>query len=168
MTGTDRTDVSISQVERPFGTGFPLITTCEAFMSTTEVFDLSTVEDVETAEVQLKRNGQPLPIFVTLAGPEHPKRKRYAFDKQRKIRKQLAKTGKMEFGDPQDDEAEENDLLADCILDWRGVAFQGQPVLCNRESVMRLLTDKKRAWFRKSLLEAFNDLEAFTRVSAGG
>lgn len=131
-----------------------------------EMFDLSTVEDVESAEVQIKRNGQPLPIFVTIAGPEHPKRKRFAFEKQRKIRKQLAKTGKMEFGDPIEDEAEENDLLADCILSWRGVAFEGKPLECNRDNVNRLLYDKKRAWFRKAIKEAFEDAEAFTRVSA--
>lgn len=131
-----------------------------------ELFDLSTVEDVESAEVQLKRNGQPLPIFVTIAGPEHPKRKRFAFEKQRKIRKQLAKTGKMEFGDPAEDEAEENDLLTDCILGWRGVAFEGKPLPCNRDNVTKLLYDKKRAWFRKAIKEAFDDQEAFTRVSA--
>lgn len=130
-----------------------------------EGFDLATVEDVESAEVQLKRNGQPLPIFVTMAGPEHPKRKRFAFDKQRKIRKQLAKTGKMEFGDPAEDEGEENDLLADCVLAWRGVVFNGEAVACNRDNVMRLLYDKKRAWFRKAIKEAFEDNEAFTKVS---
>lgn len=130
-------------------------------------FDLATVEDLEQAEIQLKRNGQPLPIFVTLAGPEHPKRKRFAFEKQRRIRKQLAKTGKVEFGDPAEDEAEENDLLADCTLGWRGVVFNGAPLPCTREHVMRLLTDKKRAWFRRALKEAFDDQEAFTKTSAG-
>lgn len=131
-----------------------------------EGFDLATVEDVESAEVQLKRNGQPLPIFVTLAGPEHPKRKRFAFEKQRKMRKVLAKTGRMEFNDPAEDEAEENDLLADCILGWRGVAFEGKALDCSRDNIYRLLHDKKRAWFRKAIKEAFDDAEAFTRVSA--
>lgn len=131
-----------------------------------EVFDLATVEDVESAEIQLKRNGQPLPIFVTMAGPEHSKRKRFAFDKQRKVRKQLAKTGKMEFGDPVEDEAEENGLLADCVLSWRGVAFNGETLPCTKDNVTRLLYDKKRAWFRKAIKEAFDDAEAFTRVSA--
>lgn len=132
----------------------------------TEVFDLASIEDVESAEVQLKRNGQPLPIFVTIAGPEHPKRKRFAFEKQRRIRKQLAKTGKVEFGDPAEDEAEENDLLADCVLAWRGVVFKGEPIPCDRANVLRFLQDKKRAWFRKSIKDAFEDAEAFTRVSA--
>lgn len=135
-------------------------------INSTEVLDLASIEDVESAEVQLKRNGQPLPIYVTIAGPEHPKRKRFAFEKQRRIRKQLAKTGKVEFGDPADDEAEENDLLADCVLDWRGVVFKGEPVVCDRLNVLRFLQDKKRAWFRKAIKEAFDDAEAFTRVSA--
>lgn len=135
--------------------------------ATPDGFDIATVEDLEQAEIQLKRNGQPLPIFVTLAGPEHPKRKRFAFEKQRRIRKQLAKTGKVEFGDPAEDEAEENDLLADCTLSWRGVVFNGVALPCTRENVLRLLTDKKRAWFRRALREAFDDQEAFTKTSAG-
>ena len=78
----------------------------------------------------------------------------------------IAKTGKMEFGDPLDDEAEENDLLADCVLSWRGVVFNGEAVPCTRAAVMKLLCDKKRAWFRKAIKDAFDDQEAFTRVSA--
>ena len=130
------------------------------------VFDMSEVEDLESAEVQLTRNGVPLPIWVTIAGPEHPKRKRYAIEKQRKIRKQLAKTGKMEFGDPAEDEAEENDLLADCVISWRGVVFNGEKLDCTRSNLTQLLTDKKRAWFRRSVKEAFDDGEAFIKVSA--
>lgn len=132
-----------------------------------DVFDVSAIEDMEEAEVQLKRGGQPLPIFVTLAGPEHPKRKRFLFEKQRRIRKQLAKTGKVEFNDPLEDEQEENDLIADCTLAWRGVVFNGETLPCTRENVKRLLEDKKRAWFRRAMKEAFDDQEAFTKTSAG-
>lgn len=131
-----------------------------------EVFDLATVEDVDHAEVQLKRAGQPLPIFITMAGPEHAKRKAHAMSKQRKLRKQLSRTGKVDFGDPADDEAEETGHLADSILAWRGVVFSGAAMECTRPNVLQLLTDPKRAWFRRAVREVFEDAEAFITASA--
>lgn len=144
------------------------------------IFDLSSAEDVESAEIQLKRNGQPLPIFVTLAGPEHSKRKVFALNKQRRARKELAKTGKLSFADPIEDEAEQKELLADCTLSWRTeykdangktqsvpyVLFEGKQYTANRTDVLALLDDPKRAWFHRSMQGAFDDGEAFIKVSA--
>jgi hypothetical protein len=144
------------------------------------IFDLSSAEDMESAEIQLKRNGVPLPIFVTLAGPEHGKRKQFALAKQRRARRELAKTGKLQFNDPIEDEAEQKDLLADCTLSWRTeykgadnkvqsvpfVLFDGKQYDASRDSVLALLDDPKRAWFRRAMQEAFDDGEAFIKVSA--
>lgn len=130
------------------------------------MLDLALIEDVEQAEVQLKRNGTPLPVFVTLAGPEHPKRKAYALQTQRKMRKQLSANGKFSLPDPLESEQEENDLLANCTLAWRGVAFNGAALECTRANVLMLLEDKKRAWFRAALKAAFDDGEAFIAGSA--
>ncbi|MCE2915918.1 MAG: hypothetical protein LW768_10280 [Rubrivivax sp.] len=131
-----------------------------------QVFDLASLEDITEAEIQLKRESQPLPIWVTMAGPEHPKRKQFVFAKQRRMRQQLAKTGKVELQDPAEDEADEVDLLATCVLAWRGVVFNGKPLDCNRANVLAVLSDPKRAWFRKALKAAFDDAEAFTVASA--
>lgn len=133
---------------------------------TQDVFDIADLEDIAEAEVQLKRGTEPLPIFVTLAGPEHPKRKAFLFAKQRKMRQQLAKTGKLEFADPAEDELDEIDLLATCVLGWRGVVFKGKPLECNRTNVQELLSDPKRAWFRRAVKAAFDDNEAFIAASA--
>lgn len=138
-----------------------------------ELFDLADTEDMTEAEIQLRRNGVPLPIFVKMAGPEHPKRKNYMLAKNRKTIRQLQKTGKMDLGDPVENEAEENDLLADCTLGWRtasGEAFlllAGERLACTRDNVRKIIGDAKRAWFRKALKEAFDDNEAFIKVSAG-
>lgn len=131
-----------------------------------EGFDLSTLEDITEAEVQLKRDSQLLPIWVTLAGPEHTKRKTFLFNKQRRLRQQLAKTGKIEFQDPAEDEADEAELLAACVLGWRGVLWKGQPVECTRANVLAYLNDPKRAWFRRAVKAAFDDNEAFIAASA--
>lgn len=131
-----------------------------------EAFDLADTEDVSEAEVQLKRNGAPIPVWVTMAGPEHPKRKAFAYSKQRKMRKQLAKTGKVEFNDPTEDESEEIDLLGTCLMGWRGVVFSGVTLDCTKDNIAKLLSDPKRAWFRRSVREAFDDGEVFIKSSA--
>lgn len=131
-----------------------------------EGFDLATLEDITEAEVQLKRDSQPLPIWVTLAGPEHAKRKSFVFAKQRRMRQQLAKTGKVEFQDPAEDEQDELELLSSCVLGWRGVVFGGKPMECTPANVRALLADPKRAWFRRAVKAAFDDNEAFIAASA--
>lgn len=133
---------------------------------TQDGFDLATLEDITEAEVQLKRDGQPLPIWVTLAGPEHAKRKAFVFNKQRRLRQQLAKTGKIEFQDPAEDDADEVELLTACVLSWRGVVLNGKPLDCNKANVMAVLGDPKRAWFRRAVKAAFDDNEAFIAASA--
>lgn len=133
---------------------------------TQEGFDLATLEDITEAEVQLKRDTQLLPIWVTLAGPEHPKRKAFVFAKQRKMRQQLSRTGKIELQDPAEDEQDEVELLAACVLSWRGVVLNGKPLDCNKANVMAVLGDPKRAWFRRAVKTAFDDNEAFIAASA--
>jgi len=128
-------------------------------------FDIAEIEDVETAEVQLKRNGQPMPIWVTMAGPEHPKRKQFDLARSRRMRKQLSKTGKVDFGDPLEDETEQTELLASCVLGWRGMVFKGAVLECNRTNVLMVLNDTKRAWLKKSIREVFDDNEAFIVTS---
>jgi len=144
------------------------------------IFDLGTVVDMTTAEIQLKRNNIPLPIFVTFAGPEHHTRKMFALKKQRLARAQLAKTGQMSFKDPTEDEEEANSLMAQCAFGWRTevrgadgaktsypfVVFNGEQFPCDAGSINRLISDPERAWFRKSMKEAFDDGEAFIKVSA--
>lgn len=133
---------------------------------TQEGFDLATLEDITEAEVQLKRDTQLLPIWVTLAGPEHPKRKAFVFAKQRRMRQQLSRTGKIELQDPAEDEQDEVELLAACVLSWRGVMLNGKPLDCNKTNVMAVLGDPKRAWFRRAVKAAFDDNEAFIAASA--
>lgn len=133
-------------------------------------FDLAMIEDVSEAEIQLKRNGQPIPLWVTMAGPEHHKRKAFAFSKARRMRKAL-RDGSEPFTDPAEEVSEENELLADCVLGIRSAAgpfwvLGGQQINAGRSSMLALIEDPKRQWLRKALFEAFNSGEAFTKVFA--
>jgi len=130
------------------------------------LFDVDSIADIGTAEVNLKVNGQPLPgVFVTLAGPEHQVRKQYALDKARRMRKQLARTGKLELDDPVDEQEDETAHLAACVLDWRGIGRGGQAIACTRENVLALLKDDSKGWFRRAVKEAYEDVENFIQRS---
>ena len=58
---------------------------------TIDVFDFTAYEDVTSADVRIKNpaTGAPTPMAVTIAGPEHPERKRRTFARQRKLRAAL-------------------------------------------------------------------------------
>jgi hypothetical protein len=134
---------------------------------TEALFDVDSIADIGSADIQLKVNGQPLPgVVVTLAGPEHAVRKKYALDKARRMRKQLARTGKLELDDPVDEQEDETEHLAACVLAWRGIGKAGAPLECTRENVLALLRDPGKGWFRKSIKEAYEDAENFIQRSA--
>ena len=134
---------------------------------TQALFDVDSINDITTAEINLKVNGQPLPgVFVTLAGPEHKTRKQYALDRARRMRKQLARTGKLELDDPVDEQEDETAHLAACVLAWRGIGKAGAALECTRENVVALLNDPAKGWFRRSVKEAFDDVENFIKRSA--
>lgn len=128
-----------------------------------ETFDPTAYEDVHSAEIRIKNpeTGAPTPMLVTIAGPEHPDRKRIVFARQRRLRAALAKTGKLLVSDPEDDDAEELDLLVACTLGWSGA-----PVAYSAAECRRLYADPKRQWLRRQVRAALDEVELFTRRSA--
>lgn len=126
-------------------------------------FDFTSVEDVTTGTVRIKdpTTGAPTSMVITLAGPEHPERKRRLFNRQRKMRHQLAKTGRLPMTDPEDDEADEIDDLVAFTLGWDGAHMP-----YDRDAARALYSDPKRAWLRAQVKAALDEREAFTRRSA--
>lgn len=133
--------------------------------STPQLFDIATVEDAHEAEVQLKRNGVPMPLFVTMAGPEHQIRKAAQFARTRRMRKAMM-SGKQAFSDPVEEVGEEDEQIAQAVSGWRGFVLNGQSLTFSREALLSLLRDPKRQWLRKAMVEAYNDAEAFIVASA--
>jgi hypothetical protein len=129
----------------------------------TTTLDLDAFEDVTSADVRIKdpTTGAPTPMLVTLAGPEHAERKRLTFAKQRRLRAALAKTGKLPMSDPEDDQADELDMLVACTLGWTGAS---EPY--SRDAARRLYADPKRGWLRDQVATALNERELFTRACA--
>ena len=130
----------------------------------TDTLNLDAFEDVERADVRIKdpTTSAPTPMVVTLAGPEHPDRKRLSYAKSRRLRAALAKTGKLPTTDAEDDDADELELLGACTLAWVGAS-----VPYSRDAARKLYADPKRRWLRDQVAAALNERELFTQASAG-
>ena len=73
----------------------------------------------------------------------------------------LAKTGKLQVGDPEDDAADQLDMLVACTLAWSGAAVPYSPA-----AARSLYGDKRRTWLRDQVQAALDERELFTRSSA--
>ncbi len=131
------------------------------------VFD--SFEDVDSANVTIKDpvNGGPLlnpttnqPVVFTLAGPEHPLRRKFMFDRQRKHRTSIMRTGKIQLDDPEQEEQDETEYLVDCVLGWSGTGVE-----FSKDAARRVLEDPKRQWLRAQVRVALDERERFIRRS---
>lgn len=127
------------------------------------VFDFSSFEDVDSADVRIKApdTGAATSMVVTLAGPEHPARKRLVLSRQRKLRQALSRTGKLPVSDPEEDDAEQVDMLVACTLGWVGAAVPFTPA-----AARQLYEDPKRRWLRDQVQTALDERALFTQASA--
>lgn len=147
--------------------------------NTTTAFDLDDIQDLESAEIELlhPKTGNGLGAFVTLAGPEHPDRKRLTMAMIRRMRTEQARaaaanavavrTGKqpaVNVTDPEDDTAETIENLAAITLAWRGMKFGGQEMACTKQAALDLYRDPKRQWIVRQLIERMNAVDVFTKA----
>ena len=126
-------------------------------------FDPLAFEDVPTGELHVKNplTGAPTGMVITLAGPEHPDRKRRLFARQRRMRAAVAKAGRMVASDPVDDAAEELDDLVANTLGWHTAA-----VPYSADAARALYSDPKRRWLCDQVRQALDERELFMRSSA--
>lgn len=126
-------------------------------------FDPTAFEDTPTGKLVIKNplTGAPTGMVITLAGPEHPDRKKRLFNRQRRLRAALAKTGKMPVTDPVDDAAEELDDLVAATLGWEGAV-----VPYSADVARTWYSDPKRRWLCDQVKTALEERELFTRSSA--
>ena len=130
--------------------------------STEAVFDPFSIEDVPTGELRVRNaDGGPTAWVITLAGPEHPERKRRLFARQRRLRATMVKTGKLPSSDPEDDDAEAVDELVACTLGWVGSVLPYSP-----DAARKLYADSKRRWLRDQVSQALEERSLFTLSSA--
>ena len=130
--------------------------------------DISNIQDIETAEVVIKdpTTGAPTDLVVTLAGPEHAKRRQLEFARARKIRRQVQRTGKIELADPEDDEQDQIEMLVACTLGWEGLTDKGVTVPFTPAAAQSLYSREGLGWLRSQLLTALGERERFIKSSA--
>lgn len=147
--------------------------------SATADIDLDDIQDLPSAEIELThpKTGKGLGAFVTLAGPEHPDRKRMSMAMIRRMRTEAARaeaanamairTGKqpaVNVSDPEEDSAEVIENLAAITLSWRGMKFGGQELVCSKQAALDLYRDPKRQWIVRQLVASMNAVDVFTKA----
>ena len=132
-----------------------------------ESFDLDAFEDISASDYVVKHpeTNQPTPMVMNLAGPEHPNRKKIAFAAQRRLRKVLQQTGKLQLADPEEEEQDEVDMLVACTLGWRGVTVGGKSLAWSQDAARSIYSDPKRRWLRDQIKAALNEREHFIKRS---
>lgn len=133
-------------------------------------FEIGSITDALSAEVELKHpgTGAGLGAFFTLAGPEHPVRRRIAFDRARKMREQLQRLGRVELADPEEEADDAIERLVSSILGWRGLSRGGAALAFSVDAARALLDDPKNSWIRDQLQEALDKRNVFITTSAQG
>ena len=125
------------------------------------MFDVSTIKELESATLQLTHpeTGALIGAEITLAGANHPKRKACEFNRARTLRAKVAKKGRFELSDPQDDADYEVDRLVACTLGWSGFARDGKPIECTPGEVRAIY--EGTAWIRAQANEYLGDAANF-------
>lgn len=128
-------------------------------------FDISAYEDAHSGMVIIKdpMTGAPTPLAIELAGPEHPARRKDDFNRARRMRQDIMKTGKVQLDDPEEEEEAKTQKLAEYSL---SATVNGQPVPFSREQALALYSDPKRRWLRAQVATALDERERFIKRSA--
>jgi len=132
-------------------------------------FCIDDFNDVITCELVLKnpKTGQPTDIVLTLAGPEHPLRKKRQFERIRRMRKEMQRVGKLTLADPAEEEQDEGEFLADCILGWNKMPTRNGDVAYSKGAALNLMNDSERRWLRDQVKSGVEEREAFIASCAG-
>lgn len=131
-------------------------------------FDIADYEDMSAAELRIKTpdTGASTPILISIAGPEHPARKRIAQERTRRQRAALQTSGRLQLDDPEDDDEIELGMLVASTLGWSGLTMGGQAVPFSAQEARKLYADPKRRWLRDQVLAGLSKRELFIRRSA--
>lgn len=131
------------------------------------MFNPRSIEDLESASIDIlnPQTKRKTGATVTLAGPDHPKARSILLAAQRRVRRDLEKSGRITLDDP---EAEEDARLEELVartLAWTGMADDdGKEMPCTPDNARKLYAGV--TWLRLQLMGAMNDRANFIRASS--
>ncbi|MGQ5524254.1 hypothetical protein ACUHMQ_13485 [Chitinimonas sp. PSY-7] len=131
------------------------------------MFDIDSIQEVQEAKCELvdPKTGRPVGASITLAGQEHPKRMAMVNARHRKMRHDIAKHGRVQPTDPEEDVERLVNELVTCTLGWEGFMRDGKPVPCTPEEVRALYANPKRGWLRLQVQTFLNENTNFIQHS---
>ena len=123
-------------------------------------FDLMSFEDVQSADVRIKApdTGAPTPLVISLAGPEHPKRRKIQLDRQRRLRAAAAHR-QSPARRPRRRRAGGGRAAGRLHPGVDRHGGQRQVVEFSRAKALEIYTDPRRQWLRAQVKTALDDRE---------
>jgi hypothetical protein len=127
--------------------------------------------DVLTASFEVKDplTNKGTGLFIELAGPEHPERKRLSLEAQREARaameKQASETGRLVpvLKDPEENLAESLEMLVAATLNW--YRKDGKPVTpFSKNAARTLYVDPESQWLVRQVANRVGDLNLFIKA----
>jgi hypothetical protein len=95
-------------------------------------------------------------VSFEMAGPSHPK----TLKSNREFQDRLPKMrGKKLTSDELN--AMGNESLANRVISWKGIDWEGQPMECNAENALAILSNKNLSFISDQLSRAMGDTESF-------
>ena len=133
-------------------------------------FNLKSIKQLQSADIEIRDpDGNPTGVVFTMAGPEHPERKRVQFAYQRRLLARAKKTGKVELDDPEEREEQDREMLATFTLGWSGYVDEaGKEVPFSVQAAKEMYADPDMAWLVDQLHQALNEKERFIAKSRTG
>jgi hypothetical protein len=108
-----------------------------------------------------KESDARLPVTLTLAGPNHPQRKKIEFQRARLLRNRVSKKGRFELTDPEEDSEYAIDRLVASTLGWAGFADGAQPIEFSAAAVEKFYLSL--SWLRDQANEYLDEKTNFLK-----
>lgn len=138
-------------------------------------FDISAIDTVDTAQMEVMVNGRGTGWFWTFAGPGHERGQAQANrvareDLHRQRLKEQATTNgrkwKAEEKTPEEVRKENADFIVERLLGWSETTLKGQPYPFSEENARALLMDPQKRTLMQQAIEFIIEDSSFTQPSA--
>lgn len=141
--------------------------------------DIQNIETDLTADVEIldPRTTEGMGAYFVLAGPNHPVRQEFELARDRKMRLEIKKKGRIDLGDPEEDRRQEVEYLARCTLGWYSVdketgerkefiVLGGKEVAYSITAAKEIYNDPKRVWLKSQIRRDLKEDEVFLKGSS--